>query len=135
MPEGATASVQILSQGLVRKLSIAMVLGALAYGALLLFADAGSLRSSTKQLTFSTLGIATALTCGSFLVRFLRWAYYLRKLRISVGVVESALVFPFQSVAPTRALNDRYDFSAAIGRGDEVKGPQVHRFDVFVYVS
>jgi uncharacterized membrane protein YbhN (UPF0104 family) len=93
MTEPAAPSVQLLSRGLVRRLSIAMILGALAYGAALLFADAGALRACTKALTFGAVAFATSLTCTSFFVRFLRWAYYLKKLRITVGLGESALVF------------------------------------------
>ena len=50
-------------------------------------------------------------------------------------MIEDTLIVPFQPVAPVRAVNDRNDFRTPIGRGDEVKGPKVHRFNVFVNVS
>jgi uncharacterized protein (TIRG00374 family) len=85
--------VQLLSRSLVRKLSIGIVLGAVAYGALLLYADADALVRSTRELTLGALALGTAITMASHAVRFARWAYYLRRLRLVVPLGESALVF------------------------------------------
>jgi uncharacterized protein (TIRG00374 family) len=91
--EPGTVSVQLLSQGLVRRLSVAIVLGAVAYGALLLWADGRAMAGGFAQLTLEALARATALTCASFLVRLVRWQGYLRRLRLEVPLVESVLVF------------------------------------------
>lgn len=93
MPEPRAVSVQLLSQSLVRRLSVAIVLGAVAYGALLLWADGRAMAGSFSQLTLAALARATALTCASFVLRLFRWQGYLRRLRIDVPFGESALVF------------------------------------------
>jgi uncharacterized protein (TIRG00374 family) len=102
MPEAGAAvqagersgdSFQLLSRGLVRKVSLALVIGAVAYGSLLFYSDASSLIASTRHLTVRALVLATLVTCASHIIRFARWAYYLRRLGLSVPLVESVLVF------------------------------------------
>ena len=46
-----------------------------------------------KELSWSTLALATTLASANFVVRLLRWEYYLRRVDIRVPFVASTLIF------------------------------------------
>jgi glycosyltransferase 2 family protein len=82
-----------MSSALVWKLAIAMIVGAVSYGALLLYADSGLFTANLDKLTPIVLFHATLWSMSNFLVRGLRWEYYLRRLGLRLAVQESVLVF------------------------------------------
>lgn len=78
----------------VRRLVVAMLLGIAVYGAFALYTGLSRMRDSLAQYDFSTFLVALALASGNYLVRFLKWQYYLRRLGIAgVGMLDSLLVF------------------------------------------
>jgi len=70
-----------------------MILAVLAYGALLLYADAGAIAKNASQVPVWVLLAATGLAIANFIFRFFRWQYYLRRLDISVPTFDSGLIF------------------------------------------
>ncbi|MEE9385235.1 MAG: lysylphosphatidylglycerol synthase transmembrane domain-containing protein [Nannocystaceae bacterium] len=73
---------------------IAMVMFTVAvYGGLLIWADVGALGRKIKEFDPSIWATAAGLSVGNYLLRFLRWSYYLRRLSIRVPVAESLLIF------------------------------------------
>jgi glycosyltransferase 2 family protein len=82
-----------MSRGLVRKLLWVCVLGVLVYAALPLYTDAQGVAESLAEVSGRVLALSVLLALGNFVVRFVRWAYYLRLLRIRVPLGESILVF------------------------------------------
>jgi uncharacterized protein (TIRG00374 family) len=88
-----SGSGDVFSKELVRKALVPMGIGVLAYGALLFYADAEAITGHVSQITAAPLLASTVLALASYVVRFLRWQYYLRCLDLDVPVSESALVF------------------------------------------
>ncbi|MEM7675305.1 MAG: lysylphosphatidylglycerol synthase transmembrane domain-containing protein, partial [Myxococcota bacterium] len=82
-----------LSQNLGRRLVVPMIIAVLAYGALLLYADAGAIAKHASQVPVLVLLGATGLAIANFVFRFFRWQYYLRQLDISIPTFDSALTF------------------------------------------
>lgn len=118
------AEFQLISKGLARKLALSFVIAALAYGALLLYAEVGSLASSVNELSVQVLLLATVIGAGNYVLRYWRWAYYLRLLRLQVRTVDSILVFLSgfaMSITPAKLgevlksilLRDAYDIAIA----------------------
>ena len=83
----------VFSHGLMRRLMLPMILAVLAYGALLFYADAGAIVRNARQVSAQALLLATVLASANYVVRFVRWQFYLRKLDIDVGFRASVLVF------------------------------------------
>jgi uncharacterized protein (TIRG00374 family) len=79
--------------GLVRKIVIGTVLGAIVFAALSLYGDLEELAVNLGRFEWSALVIAIALASGNYVLRFVRWHYYLRYLGFRVPAGESALVF------------------------------------------
>jgi len=78
----------------VRRLVVAMLLGVAVYGAFALYTGLAKIQASLADYRFSTFFVALALASGNYVIRFLKWQYYLRRLDIrGVGVVDSFLVF------------------------------------------
>ena len=84
---------EVFSHQLMRKMLLPMVLAVLAYGALLLYADAGAITRQAAEVPGKVLVLATNLAVSNYVVRFFRWQYYLRCLQISVPIYDSALIF------------------------------------------
>lgn len=79
---------------LFRRLMWALLLGVAIYGAFVLYTGYGTLRDSLT--TFKWVGFLLALTLASFnyLLRFLKWEYYLARLGVrDIPKRESLLVF------------------------------------------
>jgi uncharacterized protein (TIRG00374 family) len=81
------------TRGLVRKVLIGTLLGAIVFGALSLYADFDALATSLSNVRWSAFGIALALASGNYVLRYMRWQYYLRRIEVIVPHGESALVF------------------------------------------
>jgi glycosyltransferase 2 family protein len=76
-----------------RKLVAVVVFAAVVYAGLVLYGDFGALVQSMRQVSLHVVLLALLLSTGNFVVRYFRWAYYLRRLQVSVPGSESALVF------------------------------------------
>lgn len=81
------------SKGLVRKVLVGTLLGALVFAGLSLYADLASLRDNLGAFRWSAFGVALALASGNYVLRYVRWQYYLRRIGVHVPHGESALVF------------------------------------------
>lgn len=76
-----------------RGLLIAVGLGCVVYAALGLVSDLGELREAFSRFAFWTFGLALALAFTNYLVRFVKWQYYLGLLDIRVAVGHSLAIF------------------------------------------
>lgn len=79
---------------LVRRLVVAMLLAVVIYGAIVLYRGVGKVSASLDAFAWSTFGIACALAASNYLLRFLKWEYYLKLLDIrGIPKLESLLTF------------------------------------------
>ncbi len=85
--------VSAAQRGLVRRVLIGTVLGALVFVALTLYADFDALRASFDAFELGAFGWALALASANYVLRYLRWQYYLRRIDVVIPHRESALVF------------------------------------------
>ncbi len=77
-----------------RRLLGAMLLGVLVYGAFVLYTGIRSIEESLARFRWSSLLVALALAASNYLIRFVKWQYYLRRLDIrGVAWLDSLLVF------------------------------------------
>jgi uncharacterized protein (TIRG00374 family) len=81
------------TQGLVRKVLIGTLLGALVFAALSLYADVNELRASLGAFRWSAFALALLLASGNYGLRYVRWQYYLRRIDVRIAHGESLLVF------------------------------------------
>jgi len=78
----------------VRRVLVAMLLGVLVYGAFVLYAGFTTTKASLDRFAWITFAAALALASSNYLLRFLKWQYYLRRLDVrGVGTLDSLLVF------------------------------------------
>ncbi|MDC0743375.1 lysylphosphatidylglycerol synthase transmembrane domain-containing protein [Polyangium mundeleinium] len=79
---------------LVRRVVWVMLLGVVLYGGLVLYRDANLIAARLATYAWSTFAIACALAFGNYLLRYLKWEYYLARLDIrGVPKFESLLVY------------------------------------------
>ncbi len=79
---------------LVRRVLLVMLLGVVIYGGLVLYRDTHAIAALLARYAWSTFGIACALAFGNYLLRFLKWEYYLARLDIrGIPKFDSLLVF------------------------------------------
>jgi len=71
----------------------AMLLTAAVYTTMLLYFDAGSLAEHCTKLTMAQIGGLLGVSSLNFVFRFIRWGYYLRRLKLVVPFSESVLIF------------------------------------------
>jgi uncharacterized protein (TIRG00374 family) len=76
-----------------RGLLLAVGLGFLVVAGLGLVADVGELGAALERFGFWALAAALALAFSNYLMRFLKWQYYLGLLRIKVGLGHSFCIF------------------------------------------
>ncbi|MEN9580558.1 MAG: hypothetical protein RJA70_3567 [Pseudomonadota bacterium] len=77
-----------------RKILWAMLFGVGLYGGFVVFAGYQQIAASLTDFRWWTLGAALALSSFNYLLRFLKWQYYLRLLRIDgVRPLDSLLIF------------------------------------------
>ncbi|MCZ7680459.1 MAG: flippase-like domain-containing protein [Sandaracinaceae bacterium] len=81
------------TRGLVRKVLLGTLLGALVLAALSLYADVSALGASLGAFDWSAFAVALALATGNYALRYVRWQLYLRRIDVAVPHAESALVF------------------------------------------
>ncbi|HET9959038.1 MAG TPA: lysylphosphatidylglycerol synthase transmembrane domain-containing protein [Polyangiaceae bacterium] len=78
----------------VRRLLFATLLGVLVYGAFALYTGLARMQESLSAFQWSHFGWALALASTNYLIRYLKWEYYLRRLGIrGVAAMDSLLVF------------------------------------------
>ena len=87
------SSLSSLVPGLGRKLVAASLLGGAAFAALSIYSDIEALRGHLASYAIEPLLLALSFVLGNYALRFVRWQYYLRMLRIRIPVGESLLVF------------------------------------------
>lgn len=79
---------------LVRRVLAVMLLGVLLYGGLVLYRDVNKIALRLSTYAWSTFALACGLAFSNYLLRFLKWEYYLARLEIrGVPKLESLLVF------------------------------------------
>jgi len=76
-----------------RGIIVTIVLAVLVFAALSVASDLRALGASLAHFRLTALLSALALVMGNYLLRFVRWQYYLRHLAIKVSTPLSALVF------------------------------------------
>lgn len=75
------------------KLIIGLALGFLVYVAFAFLADMQKVLSAGKSFPLIVIPAVLALATCNYIIRLIRWNYYLRALDISLGAKESAIVF------------------------------------------
>ncbi|MBN1947281.1 MAG: flippase-like domain-containing protein [Bradymonadales bacterium] len=80
-------------QGVERKVLLGILLGVAVYAALTLWADVGALGQQVQLFRWWAFAAALGLASGNYLIRIVRWWYYLRVLRIDLPRRESGLLF------------------------------------------
>lgn len=78
---------------LVVRVALGVAAGIAVYIGLGIWADVGSVGEALRGFHGSAAVLACVLAAANYLVRFVRWEYYLRVLDIRVGRADSALVF------------------------------------------
>ncbi len=79
---------------LVRRIVFAMLFGVLVYGAFVLYTGYAAIRDSLERFSWLTFLAALSLASANYLLRFLKWQYYLKRLEVRhVAVVDSLLIF------------------------------------------
>lgn len=87
------AAARRATQGLVRKVLVGTLLGALVFAGLSLYADVSALRQNLGAFDWTAFAIALALASGNYVLRYVRWQSYLRRIGVEVPHGESSLVF------------------------------------------
>jgi uncharacterized protein (TIRG00374 family) len=78
----------------VRRIVTAMLLGVVVYGAFAVYSGLGKLGEALGAFHFWTFFAACGLAFGNYVLRFLKWEFYLARLDIKgVGKVDSFLTF------------------------------------------
>lgn len=83
-------------KGNIRKILIAMLLGVCVYGAFVVYSGFGKIKASLDHFHASAFVIACALAFGNYVLRFLKWEFYLARLDIK-GVKKTDSFFTFLS--------------------------------------
>jgi uncharacterized protein (TIRG00374 family) len=79
---------------LLRKLLTAMLVAVALYGLFVVYVGYQDIRHSLYQLDVSSVWIALGLASCNYLIRFLKWEFYLARLGIrDVGKLDSLLIF------------------------------------------
>ena len=81
-----------LTRGLTRKIILAALFGGLVFAALALYGDVSKLRAAASEFSTAAVLWGFALAGGNYLIRIVRWHYYLRCINVVVPLGESALV-------------------------------------------
>jgi uncharacterized protein (TIRG00374 family) len=78
----------------VRRVFLAMLLFVVVYGAITVWTGVGKIGSELARFEWWAFGAACALAFGNYLVRWLKWEFYLARLGIrGVGRLDSLLTF------------------------------------------
>jgi uncharacterized membrane protein YbhN (UPF0104 family) len=78
----------------VRRLLIVMLIGVALYGVFVLYAGYREIEASIDAFAWSTFAVALSLATLNYLLRFLKWEYYLARLEVrGIPRLDSLLVF------------------------------------------
>jgi uncharacterized protein (TIRG00374 family) len=78
----------------IRRILVAMLLGVAVYGAFAVWSGLGAIGESLSHYAWSTFGAACVLAFGNYVLRYLKWEYYLARLEIrGVSKIDSFLTF------------------------------------------
>lgn len=87
-PTGTRGSVAL------RRVLVGMLLGVAVYGAFAVHTGLAKMGDALARFTWGSFAIACSLAFGNYLVRWLKWEFYLARLDIrGVGKVDSLLTF------------------------------------------
>ena len=75
------------------KIWLSIILTIVVFSGLFLYGDIDQVMFHIKLFPINYFIVAIALTTFNYLLRFLRWEYYLRTLQIKVPTTESVLIF------------------------------------------
>jgi uncharacterized protein (TIRG00374 family) len=78
---------------LVSRVALGVGAGVALYVTLTVWADAGRVGEALRAFDWRMAALGCLLAAGNYLVRFGRWEYYLRVLKIKVGAADSLAVF------------------------------------------
>jgi glycosyltransferase 2 family protein len=76
-----------------QRVLLAVAFGVIVYVALTVYADASRLKAKLAEFNYWLVVPALGLAALNYLVRFVKWHYYLGRLQVRVPVGESLLVF------------------------------------------
>ena len=76
-----------------RNLVLALALGAAVYLILAVLSDLGELAAALESFDYALIPAILGLVALSYVVRFFRWTYYLRLLKVSVPTGINAAIF------------------------------------------
>lgn len=76
-----------------RKVAISVAFGMLVFAALSAYADFDALGARLQEFSWGAFVIGLGWATGNYVLRWVRWEYYLRRLGIRVKLSNSALVF------------------------------------------
>jgi len=80
-------------KGLVGRVALGVAAGVAVYIGFTIWANAGRVAEALREFHWSMAGLACLLAAGNYFVRYLRWEYFLRVLKIRVEPRDSVLVF------------------------------------------
>ncbi|NMB83036.1 MAG: UPF0104 family protein, partial [Ignavibacteria bacterium] len=76
-----------------KNLIIALLITAIVFFAIAVYADLNSLVSSFKSFNWFFLPLILLLSLGNYVIRFFKWEYYLRLLEIQIQLKQSVKIF------------------------------------------
>lgn len=82
-----------LGHNIKRRLMFSLLFGLAVYVGLAIFGDVRAMGESLRSFRWEMLPLIFALAFANYVVRFLRWTYYLRTFRISLPLRDSITVF------------------------------------------
>jgi uncharacterized protein (TIRG00374 family) len=82
-----------LAAGIGRKIIIAALAALVCWTGLAFFSDVRELGGTAYTFSPAAFMTAISLALGNYVLRIVRWHYYLRRLGVRIGSIESSLVF------------------------------------------
>jgi uncharacterized protein (TIRG00374 family) len=81
-------------QGLRNKILISMGLGVVVFAALLAYGDFADVMTSLEEFRWELMPVILVVTMGNYLLRFVKWEYYLRQIGVEgLGRLDSFLIY------------------------------------------
>ena len=93
MSEPTLATLRASRPLLVRRLLWMTVFGVAVFAALSLYGDVSSLAANFRTYRWSTFAVAVAAASGNYVLRYLRWEFYLRRIGQRLPATDSILIF------------------------------------------
>src|SRR5215470_3047490 len=78
---------------LIPRVAVGVAAGVALYVGLSIWADAGRVAEALAAFRWRMAALGCLLAAGNYLIRYGRWHYYLRVLRVPVGAADSLAVF------------------------------------------